>query len=275
MARNVANTRRLTFCIIVIVACITLFSILKLLYPDPSCFDNNNSYNTNSHLSHANLKELAGKVDELNQLDYNMSRYQKSEFIVHDKAYVALCMIARNEHKFIREWIQYHYFIGVQKFYIYDNLSTPPLIGTIMDFVLKGIVDVQYLTTQWKLDEFGLNKVEVKFNNVKQVNSPQRWAHADCLLNHGKNHKFIGMIDVDEFIVLNEGEEHNYSGNSSTLGASGSTGASSAPPDSSSPPDVGVSSKTTSAANPGPAPLRTKPTTNKQSTRSTWARGFA
>eukprot|EP01026_Neomeris_dumetosa_P075658 TRINITY_DN8021_c1_g1_i4.p1 TRINITY_DN8021_c1_g1~~TRINITY_DN8021_c1_g1_i4.p1 ORF type:complete len:210 (+),score=18.50 TRINITY_DN8021_c1_g1_i4:44-631(+) len=32
-------------------------------------------------------------------------------------AYVALCLMAKGEHKFLREWVQYHKYIGVQKMY--------------------------------------------------------------------------------------------------------------------------------------------------------------
>eukprot|EP01025_Chloroclados_australasicus_P007662 TRINITY_DN1252_c0_g2_i3.p4 TRINITY_DN1252_c0_g2~~TRINITY_DN1252_c0_g2_i3.p4 ORF type:complete len:213 (-),score=9.99 TRINITY_DN1252_c0_g2_i3:1049-1687(-) len=42
------------------------------------------------------------------------------------------------------------------------------------------------------------------------MNSPQRWVHKDCFLTYKKQHKFMAMIDIDEFIVLNQGRSYNY-----------------------------------------------------------------
>lgn len=44
-----------------------------------------------------------------------------------EHAYVALCAIVRNENDYIREWIDYHHFIGVDKFYVFDHMSSPPV----------------------------------------------------------------------------------------------------------------------------------------------------
>ena len=35
----------------------------------------------------------------------------------------ALVLIVKNESPYISEWLEYHYKIGVDKFYIYDNDS--------------------------------------------------------------------------------------------------------------------------------------------------------
>eukprot|EP01025_Chloroclados_australasicus_P056618 TRINITY_DN7034_c0_g1_i4.p1 TRINITY_DN7034_c0_g1~~TRINITY_DN7034_c0_g1_i4.p1 ORF type:complete len:387 (-),score=14.65 TRINITY_DN7034_c0_g1_i4:20-1180(-) len=140
----------------------------------------------------------------------SLSSTLEAEILSHEKADVALCLITRDEHKYIREWIDYHKYIGVNKFYIYDNLSLPPLLDTILDYVQIGLVEYRYITNQWKLDEYKLNNVKFYFNNVLQVNSPQRWAHTNCLLTHYSKHKFLGMIDTDEFIVLNKGYKGGF-----------------------------------------------------------------
>jgi hypothetical protein len=44
---------------------------------------------------------------------------------------VAIVAIAKNENAYIREWIDAHTKLGVSKFYIYDNGSTPPLADVL------------------------------------------------------------------------------------------------------------------------------------------------
>lgn len=38
--------------------------------------------------------------------------------------YVAICAIVKNQHRDIREWLEYHRWLGVGKVYVYDNNST-------------------------------------------------------------------------------------------------------------------------------------------------------
>lgn len=38
--------------------------------------------------------------------------------------YVAVCVIVKNQHRDIREWLEYHRWLGVSKVYVYDNNST-------------------------------------------------------------------------------------------------------------------------------------------------------
>jgi hypothetical protein len=38
--------------------------------------------------------------------------------------YVAICAIVKNQAQDLREWIEYHQYIGTKKIYVYDNNST-------------------------------------------------------------------------------------------------------------------------------------------------------
>ena len=46
-------------------------------------------------------------------------------------AYVAACVLAKDEHLNIREWILYHKWIGINKFYVFDHQSKPPLADVL------------------------------------------------------------------------------------------------------------------------------------------------
>eukprot|EP01024_Parvocaulis_polyphysoides_P030421 TRINITY_DN2763_c0_g1_i7.p1 TRINITY_DN2763_c0_g1~~TRINITY_DN2763_c0_g1_i7.p1 ORF type:complete len:442 (-),score=28.93 TRINITY_DN2763_c0_g1_i7:234-1559(-) len=141
----------------------------------------------------------------------NLNLYDiKSKIVQQRVSYVALCAIVRDEHLFIREWISYHDYIGVGKFYIYDHMSIPPIHPLIEDFINSGLVDYTFLQLQWINDDYNLDKRPFNYQGRIHVNSPQRWAHLDCFTKHGKNHQFMAMVDIDEFIVLNQGKNHNY-----------------------------------------------------------------
>eukprot|EP01024_Parvocaulis_polyphysoides_P007707 TRINITY_DN12276_c1_g3_i1.p1 TRINITY_DN12276_c1_g3~~TRINITY_DN12276_c1_g3_i1.p1 ORF type:complete len:388 (-),score=25.63 TRINITY_DN12276_c1_g3_i1:275-1438(-) len=124
--------------------------------------------------------------------------------------YVGLCTIARDEHLFIREWIMYHKYIGVSKFYVYDHMSIPPMESLLQDFIKSELVEYTYVKLEWLNDEYNLDARPVQYMGSTHTNSPQRWAHVDCFKKHGNEHQFMAMIDIDEFIVLNQGKDNNY-----------------------------------------------------------------
>eukprot|EP01023_Acetabularia_acetabulum_P062065 TRINITY_DN7576_c0_g3_i1.p2 TRINITY_DN7576_c0_g3~~TRINITY_DN7576_c0_g3_i1.p2 ORF type:complete len:223 (+),score=23.41 TRINITY_DN7576_c0_g3_i1:223-891(+) len=72
--------------------------------------------------------------------------------------YIGLCLIAKNENKFLREWVDYHKYIGVGKFYIYDHNSTIPMNAIVEDYISSGLVLYKYLTDEWREDTYKLNE---------------------------------------------------------------------------------------------------------------------
>jgi len=92
---------------------------------------------------------------------------------------LALCCIVKDENEYLEEWISYHLKIGVQHFFIYDNESKIPVHKTLETLGL-----LQYVT------------VSNIYGKAKQIK-----AYNDCLTRYRKSCKWIGFIDVDEFIV--------------------------------------------------------------------------
>lgn len=93
-------------------------------------------------------------------------------------AYVAFCAIMRNEHLNVAEWIQYHAWLGVEKFYIFDHGSKPPISVVLQEYVEQGIVEVFHFQNSWQVDahQFG----EMYKTPVRQFLSPQGWAYDNC-----------------------------------------------------------------------------------------------
>lgn len=94
--------------------------------------------------------------------------------------YLGMCAIAKNETRYLREWVAHHYLIGFERFIIYDNESDEPVALTLKDYVEKGIVEV----VPWP---------------GKNAQLP---AYADCMNRwHGKV-RWVAFFDLDEFLIL-------------------------------------------------------------------------
>jgi hypothetical protein len=97
-------------------------------------------------------------------------------------AYLSLCCVAKDEDRFIGEWLTYHALLGVEHFYIYDNESARPLREhpTVARYMQNGRATVQ----------------------VMPGRAVQYEAYAHCLRNYSGKTRWMGFLDVDEFICL-------------------------------------------------------------------------
>lgn len=92
---------------------------------------------------------------------------------------VAVCAIVRNENRYLREWIEWHKGLGVEKFFIYDN-------GHGNDENPRDVIgdDLQVVIMDWR-DRDGNTQCE---------------AYDDCYREHGSEFAWMGFIDIDEFV---------------------------------------------------------------------------
>jgi cytochrome c-type biogenesis protein CcmH/NrfG len=93
--------------------------------------------------------------------------------------YLSLCLIAKDESEYLKEWVDYHILLGVERFYIYDNESAVSIRTTLHEQILAGWVNV--------IDISGKGQ--------------QLIAYDHCLQTFGKLSRWIGFIDTDEFLV--------------------------------------------------------------------------
>ena len=92
---------------------------------------------------------------------------------------VAVCAIVRNENRYLREWIEWHKGLGVEKFFIYDN-------GHGNDEKPRDVIgdDPQVVIMDWR-DRDGNTQCE---------------AYDECYREHGSEFDWMGFIDIDEFV---------------------------------------------------------------------------
>ena len=93
--------------------------------------------------------------------------------------YLTLCAIAKNEGRYLQEWIEYHKMLGVEKFFIYDNDSADNTREILQPYIDTTLVEYCY---------FPGKKMQLK-------------AYANCVRKHKRHTKYLGFLDIDEFIV--------------------------------------------------------------------------
>ena len=72
----------------------------------------------------------------------------------YDKKYrISLCGIFKNEASFLKEWIEFHRIVGIDHFFLYNNLSEDNYREVLDPYIKNGIVDLiewPYPQTQMK-----------------------------------------------------------------------------------------------------------------------------
>lgn len=89
-----------------------------------------------------------------------------------------ICVIVKNEGRYIAEWLRYHQVAGVDVVYLYDNGSTDDTAERIRPFVESGFVEYTAFPGAGR----------------------QLDAYNDCLPRHRWDCKYIAFIDADEFL---------------------------------------------------------------------------
>jgi len=107
---------------------------------------------------------------------------------------LSICAMYKNEAKHLLEWLEYHRMIGVEHFYLYNNLSTDD--HTLLEpYMREGIVNyhdynVDIPSVHWLMH---FRDPDYPYNHCVKT-----YAHESCR---------IAFIDIDEFIVVRSGED--------------------------------------------------------------------
>jgi hypothetical protein len=97
---------------------------------------------------------------------------------------IGACLMFKDEARYLDEWIRYHYAIGVDVFFLYNNFSSDHFRRVLLPYRLRGIVRL----VNWP------------------VPAGQRRAYMHCLVHFGPLVDWMAFIDIDEFIVIETGE---------------------------------------------------------------------
>lgn len=92
---------------------------------------------------------------------------------------LAICAIFRNEAPYLREWLEFHRIVGVERFYLYQNRSDDDWRSCLQPYLDEGVVEV----TDWPMP------------------SPcQQAAYQHFIDRHRGEPRWVAFLDCDEFL---------------------------------------------------------------------------
>lgn len=106
---------------------------------------------------------------------------------------IALVAIVRNEADYIGDWLRFHALAGVTDFVIYDNQSSDRTVEIAKSFSTLNITVIP-----WALD--------TSAHSPKMILPRQILAYCHAISNFGGRYRWMGFIDVDEFLVPVNGD---------------------------------------------------------------------
>lgn len=95
---------------------------------------------------------------------------------------VSICAIFKNEAPYLKEWIEFHKIVGVEHFYLYNNNSTDEYLEILNPYIKSGIVEIK----DWPFAQ------------------GQMLAYSDFIKTKSNETKWVGFIDLDEYVVPNK-----------------------------------------------------------------------
>jgi glycosyl transferase family 92 len=108
------------------------------------------------------------------------------------RAYLAACATYRDHASYLVEWIEFHRLVGVERFFLYNNLSRDEHREVLDPYVEEGVVSVY----DWPLQ------------HVRTDGRPHGilLAYDHCLENRGPEARWLTFLDIDEFLFSPTGE---------------------------------------------------------------------
>lgn len=100
------------------------------------------------------------------------------------EVFLAIVVVAKNEGPYIKEWIEYHKIVGVDRIYFYDNESDDNTKEILEPYIKDGTVVYHFLP-----------------NHPITKRRQQIEAYNDAIFKYRDRVKWMAIIDADEFIV--------------------------------------------------------------------------
>lgn len=92
---------------------------------------------------------------------------------------ISVVTIAKDEAPYIREWVQFHRAVGVDRIYLYDNGSSDEMANQISDFIENG-----YVVYRWY-----------------PGSAKQYQAYEDAVKRYKNATRWMAFIDADEYLM--------------------------------------------------------------------------
>lgn len=100
---------------------------------------------------------------------------------------LSIVTIFRDEGPYLKEWIEYHKLVGVEHFYLFNNLSHDNFQEVLEPYIEEGVVELFHLPQ--------------KSENIYRWGHIQQRAYNTGLAKAKGKTKWLAIIDADEFII--------------------------------------------------------------------------
>jgi len=111
--------------------------------------------------------------------------------------FLSTVSVFKNENDYIREWLEYHLMMGVDHMYLYDQDGGLDAMELLRPYEKTGLVTRHPWT---------------HFDGTKHDKTTHFWerdkshiAYSHCAMNYRKESHWIQKLDIDEFLVTNDG----------------------------------------------------------------------
>lgn len=139
-----------------------------------------NKYFINDIQSTSAIKHIAKRcISLVESFYYKCYQYLYKNSTKEKKYNVSICAIFKNEAPYLKEWIEFNNIVGVDHFYMYNNNSEDDYEAVLKPYIKSGLVTL----IDWP-------------QNQKQMECYQT-----CIKDFSGETKWLGFIDIDEFIV--------------------------------------------------------------------------
>lgn len=101
--------------------------------------------------------------------------------------YLTTCAIIENEAPNLKEWLEFHKLMGVEKFLLYDNGSTDQTREVLLPYLKTGMVEI------------------IPWGNFLQGANHQHLAYAHACVHLAHKTTWLAFIDADEFLFSPQG----------------------------------------------------------------------
>jgi len=112
---------------------------------------------------------------------------------------LSVATLFKDEHKSLKEWIEYHLLVGVDHFYLYNNGSTDSYRETLNEYLSRGIVTL----IDWP-DMIDCSSCDEETSKFVWTLSTQIPAYENAIKFRAvRETKWLVFLGVDEFLVAN------------------------------------------------------------------------
>ena len=102
---------------------------------------------------------------------------------IKPKSKILICTIAKNENKYIEEFVQHYRKMKVDNIFIYDNNE---IDGENFNDILKNEIENNF----------------IKIINIRGFKTPQKRAYDHCYKYNKYKYEWVAFYDIDEFLYL-------------------------------------------------------------------------